>query len=144
MKFELQYEWTPPQIFFYGYCLITILSACRWSPWYQVQSKTAGTEILLISERLESNFTRGSHRRSSIKKMFLKISQYSQENTCARVSFSLKLQASGLKLYLKRDSSTGVFLWIFQNFQKHFFSRTPMDECFYFKTVAGFTLCKYV
>ena len=33
------------------------------------------------------------------KKMFLEISQNSQENTCARVSFLVKLQASGLQLY---------------------------------------------
>ena len=30
---------------------------------------------------------RGSHRRCSIKKLFLKIIQYSQENNCAGVSF---------------------------------------------------------
>ena len=33
------------------------------------------------------------------KKVFLEISQNSQENTCARVSFLMKLQASGLQLY---------------------------------------------
>ena len=33
-----------------------------------------------------------SHRRCSVKKLFLKISQISQENTCARVSFVIKLQ----------------------------------------------------
>ena len=33
------------------------------------------------------------------KKVFLEISQYSQENTCARVSFIIKLQASGQQLY---------------------------------------------
>ena len=33
-------------------------------------------------------------RRSSIKKEFLEILQNSQENTCARVSFLIKLQAS--------------------------------------------------
>ena len=37
-------------------------------------------------------------RRCSLKKVSLKISQYSQENTCARFSF-LKLQALGLQLY---------------------------------------------
>ena len=46
------------------------------------------------------------------KKVFLKLSKNSQENTCARVSFLIKLQASGLRLYWKRDSGTGVFLWI--------------------------------
>ena len=35
-------------------------------------------------------------RRCSVKKVFLEISQNSQENTCARVSFLIKLQASGL------------------------------------------------
>ena len=33
------------------------------------------------------------------KPMFLEISQNSQENTCARVSFLIKLQALSLQLY---------------------------------------------
>ena len=32
-------------------------------------------------------------------KVFIEISQNSQENTCARVSFFIKLQAWGLQLY---------------------------------------------
>ena len=46
----------------------------------------------------------------SIKKVLLETSQNSQENTCARDSILIKLQASGMQLYLKRDSDTGVFL----------------------------------
>ena len=46
---------------------------------------------------IEVNCFRSSHRRCSVKKVFLKISQNSQENTCARVSFLIKLQASGLR-----------------------------------------------
>ena len=42
--------------------------------------------------------------RCSVEKMFLEILQNSQEDTCARVC------ASGLQLYLKRDTGTGVFL----------------------------------
>ena len=38
-------------------------------------------------------------RRGSVKKWFLEISQNSQENTCARVSFLIKLQASDLNTY---------------------------------------------
>ena len=58
--------------------------------------------------------------------MFFKINQNSPENTGGKVSFSIKLQASDWKLYWKRvcwksDSDTGVFLWIFRNFQEHFF-----------------------
>ena len=41
-----------------------------------------------------------------MKKMFLEISQNSQENTCARDSFLIKLQASGL--YQKRDTGTEI------------------------------------
>ena len=35
----------------------------------------------------------------SAEKVFLEISQNSHENTCARVSFLIKLQALGLQLY---------------------------------------------
>ena len=38
---------------------------------------------------------RSSHRRCSIKKVFLKTSQNQQENTCARVSLLVKLQVWG-------------------------------------------------
>ena len=38
-------------------------------------------------------------QRCFVKKVFLEISQNSQENTCARISFLTKLQAWGLQLY---------------------------------------------
>ena len=44
---------------------------------------------------------RSSHRRCSVKKVFLQISQDSQENTRARVSLLIKLNTSG-RLLLKR------------------------------------------
>ena len=44
-------------------------------------------------------------RRSSVEKVFLEISQYLPQNTCARVSFLIKL-----RLYQKSDSGAGVFL----------------------------------
>ena len=37
-------------------------------------------------------------QRCSVKNVFLQISQNSQENTCPRVSFLIKLQASGIQL----------------------------------------------
>ena len=52
------------------------------------------------------------------KKVFLEILQNSQENTCARVSFLIELQPWDLQLCQKRDSGTGVFLWILWNFLK--------------------------
>ena len=39
-------------------------------------------------------FVRSSHQRCSVKKVLLKNLQSSRENTCARVSFLIKLQAS--------------------------------------------------
>ena len=41
-------------------------------------------------------YHRSSHQRYSVKMVFLEISQNSQENTSARVSFLIKLQAVGL------------------------------------------------
>ena len=56
-------------------------------------------------------------RRCSIKKMFWENSQNSQENTCARVSFLMKLQGSAYNFIKKRDSGKGVFFW--QPFSKN-------------------------
>ena len=55
-------------------------------------------------------------QRCSVKKMFLEISQNSQENNLARISFLIKLQAPDLQLLKKSDSGTSVFMWILQNF----------------------------
>ena len=49
-------------------------------------------------------------RRCSVKKVFSEMSQNSQENTCARVSFLVKLQAQACNFIEKRDSGTDVFL----------------------------------
>ena len=51
------------------------------------------------------------------KAFFLKVSQNSQENTCARVSFIIKLQVSSWKKRLLHM----CFLWILRNFWEHFF-----------------------
>ena len=55
-------------------------------------------------------------QRCSVKKMFLEISQNSQENNFARISFLIKLQAPDLQLLNKNDSGTSVFMWILRNF----------------------------
>ena len=53
---------------------------------------------------------------------FLKISQKSQENTSARVSFLIVF-------FWKRNTDAGVFLWFLRNFLEHFFDRKPSDDC---------------
>ena len=87
-----------------------------------------------------ANF-RSSHQRCSVKKVFLEVSQNSQENTCARVSFFNKAAAwkhlcqslffdKVANFIKKRDSGTGVFMWILWNFWEHLFHRTPPDDGF--------------
>ena len=56
------------------------------------------------------------HRRCSVKKVSLKNSQNSQESTCARVSFLIKLQAVVCNFTKKRCSGTGCFSVNFVNF----------------------------
>ena len=60
----------------------------------------------MFAKKIQNQPSRGV----SVKKVFLEVLQNSQENTCARVSFLIKLQVSGLQLYFKRDSGTGAFL----------------------------------
>ena len=56
------------------------------------------------------------------KKVFLEISQNPQENICAKVSFLIKLQASGQQPFKKIDFGTGAFLQILWNFYEYFFT----------------------
>ena len=53
-----------------------------------------------------------SHQMCSVKKVFVEISQNSLENTCAKVSFFNKVAGLRSATLLKKDSGTGVFLWI--------------------------------
>ena len=57
--------------------------------------------------------------------MFLEILQNLQENTCARVSFFVKMQAWGLQFY-KKETLVPVFSCEFYEISKTTFSyRTP-------------------
>ena len=69
-------------------------------------------------------------QRCSVKKVFLEISQNSQENTCARVSFSIKFQAAPATL-LKKRVWYRCFPVNFAKFLINFFYRTPLGDCFY-------------
>ena len=58
-----------------------------------------------------------------VKKVFLQISQNSQERTCARVSFLIKLQACN---FIKRETLAQMFFCEFCEISKNsFFYRTP-------------------
>ena len=66
---------------------------------------------LLFSTFSVSSF-RSSHRKRSIKKAVLKVLQYLQETPILE-SFLNKVQGWRPATLLKRDSNTGVFMWIF-------------------------------
>ena len=64
-----------------------------------------------------------------------------QENSCARVSFLIKLPRPATLLkkrlglqHFKKETGTGVFLWIFLNFYEHLFYRIPLGDCFWLLT----------
>ena len=61
----------------------------------------------------------------SVKKMFIEISQYSQESTCASVSFLIKLQASAYD-FIEEDTLAQVFSCEFRKNSRNKFSyRAP-------------------
>ena len=64
---------------------------------------------------LELSVNRSSHQRCTVKKVFSEIRRTHRE-TSVPESLLIKLQALGPQLYLKRDSGTGVYLWILRNF----------------------------
>ena len=57
---------------------------------YEILSFQWFWKIGLTAQICKKKVVRSSHRRCSMKKMFLKISKNSQENNCARVSFLIK------------------------------------------------------
>ena len=65
-------------------------------------------------------------RRCSVKKLFLKISQNSQENTCVRASFFNKVASLRPATLLKKETLEHVFSCKFcEIFKNTIFYRTP-------------------
>ena len=72
---------------------------------------------------------RSSRRRCSIKKVFLKISQYSQENTCAWASFLIKLQDSASN-FIKKVTLTHEYSCEFCEIFKNICFEVASDDYF--------------
>ena len=76
---------------------ILFLISMEWSYLLKAKITSAVSNSFLRSIKLytpiEHPITRSSHRKCSVKKVFLEILQNSQENICGRVSFLIKLQA---------------------------------------------------
>ena len=84
-------------------------------------------------QRILSSHKSIINSKRSTRKLFIKISQYSQENTCDATSFLIKMHVFSPPALLKRDSNTGVFLWkflrtsILKNISKRLFWRLSLD-----------------
>ena len=88
---------------------------------------TKDARRILLSHKVIIN------KRSFTRKLFLKILQYSQENTCVRISFLIKMQVFRPPALLKRNSNTGVFCehWkIFKNTYFEEYLRRAASESF--------------
>ena len=109
--------------------------------WYFFSRKKC-LEILTTINRLRT-FTK---LRSSRTEVFLEISQNSQENTCARVSFFIKLQPSACN-FIKKETLVQVFSCEFCEISKNTFSyKTPLvaaSESFWIPTQSVLRLCSF-
>ena len=68
---------------------------------------------------------RSNHWRCFVKKVFLNC-RNTGKHLCLSL-FLIKLYAFRSATLLSRDSSTGVFLWMLQNFQEHLFWKTSAN-----------------
>ena len=83
-----------------------------------------------LCESRDFKIARSSHRRCSIKKVFLKILQNWQEITCAGVSFLITILTFFNNVFFK-ISQTGFFLPVLQNFWEQLSSRILPGDCFW-------------
>ena len=104
---------------FVAYLLIFCRSTCSILDLLRHVERNGPGNVLIVSKKIEA-----ASQPPGVfckKKVFVKISQNSQENNCARVSFIEKETGAGV-----------VFLWIFRNFKNTFSYRTtPLGECFW-------------
>ena len=73
-----------------------------WANMVNIPVKRIYRCILLLSWVYNYQNIEAVVKRCSAKKVFLEISQNSQENTCANASFLIKLQASGLDKKIRK------------------------------------------
>ena len=95
---------------------ISSLSNQKNPSWELVRVRIA-LLLMRVSKMLRGIFIgKSSQRRCSIEEGVLKnLKKFTGKHLCQS---------------LKRDSGTGILLWILLNFLEHLFYRTPPDDCF--------------
>ena len=88
--------------------------------------------VVLLWALLQASDGRSSlfAQRSSVKKVFLKISQNSHKTPMPKSLFLIMFHASMCHFPKKKDSGAGVFLWILGNIWRHLFHRTSPVAAF--------------
>ena len=110
----------------------TFFCLSSWVDFFYV--KEANTSYCLLSDRIfvtSDIFSEAATWGVLWKKVFLEISQNSQENTCARVLFN---KVAGLRpaTLLKKRLCHRCFPVNFVKYLRTPFYRTPLDDCFWF------------
>ena len=99
-----------------------------WSAFQQYLTTKSKGQIISKRMALQNYIfltSRSRQQRCSVKKVFLEISQNSQENTCVRVSFLIKCRPKACN-FIKKDTLAQVFSFRFCEISKNtFFYRTP-------------------
>ena len=98
-----------------------------------------------IHSRSYMRYFRGSHWMCSVRKGVLRKFAKFTRNTCARVSFLIKLQASAFN-FIKKETLAQVFSCKFYKFSRNtFFYRKLPRDCFWYLffvvTFAGYPEC---
>ena len=87
-------------------CTVLQIKTSQWWITANLRPLTAHIYHLMIIATV--GFLEAVAWRCSVKKVFLDILQNSQKNSCARVSFSIKLQAEACN-FIKKETSPKVF-----------------------------------
>ena len=114
------------------YHIETSTLICKSNQWTGFYMITATVMKELNINHMSFIFTGVVVRMCSVKKLFLKISQNSLTNTCARVSFLTKLQNSGRPVtLLKKRLLHRCFPFNFAKYQRTpFLTEHLSDGCF--------------
>ena len=94
-----------------------------------IQKQDDGVDDGIEYQSVSRQISRNSHQRCSVRKGVLKNFAKFTGNTCARISFLIKLPSSACNFIKKRDSGTGVsceFCKIFKDvfFTEHLWATT--------------------
>ena len=91
-----------------------------------------GETILIVICFMTVSVTtfRSSHRRCSVRNCVLRnFVKFTGKHLRQGLSFNKVAGLTQTCNFIKKDSGTGIFLWILRNFKQHLFYRTSPGDC---------------